>query len=139
MKNNRKKLKSLNAEWLNQMVTSKAQVREKMTFLWHDHFATRINNTILTQKQNNTIRTHALGKFGDLLHAISRDPAMLRFLNNQQNKKSHPNENFAREVMELFTMGRGNYTENDIKEAARAFTGWSSNQKGEFHFSEKAT
>ena len=69
-----------------------------------------------------------------MLKAVSKSPAMLQFLNNQQNKKSHPNENFAREVMELFTMGRGNYTENDVKEAARAFTGWSFNAKGEFLF-----
>ena len=69
-----------------------------------------------------------------MLKAVSKSPAMLQFLNNQQNKKSHPNENFAREVMELFTMGRGNYTENDVKEAARAFTGWGFNAKGEFVF-----
>jgi uncharacterized protein (DUF1800 family) len=80
------------------------------------------------------VRTNALGSFADMLKAVSKSPAMLQFLNNQQNKKSHPNENFAREVMELFTMGRGNYTENDVKEAARAFTGWAFNPKGEFVF-----
>lgn len=69
-----------------------------------------------------------------MLKEISKSAAMLNFLNNQQNKKDHPNENFAREVMELFTLGRGNYTEHDVKEAARAFTGWSSNVKGEYVF-----
>ena len=72
--------------------------------------------------------------FRDLLHGVSKSAAMLNFLNAQQNRKGHPNENFAREVMELFTLGRGNYTENDIKEAARAFTGWGANAKGEFVF-----
>jgi uncharacterized protein (DUF1800 family) len=136
-KNNRQKLKTLNANWVDQMATSEAQLREKMTFFWHDHFACRINQTFLVQQQNNTLRTHALGKFGDLLLAVSKDPAMLRFLNNQQNKKAQPNENFAREVLELFTMGRGNYTEKDISEAARAFTGWSSNAEGEFIFRKR--
>lgn len=80
------------------------------------------------------IRVNALGSFKDLLHDVSKSAAILNFLNASQNKKDHPNENFAREVMELFTMGRGNYTETDIKEAARAFTGWSANIKGEFIF-----
>jgi uncharacterized protein (DUF1800 family) len=75
-----------------------------------------------------------LGNFKDLLRAVSKSASMLQFLNNQQNRKQHPNENFAREVMELFTMGRGNYTENDVKEAARAFTGWGFNPQGEFVF-----
>src|SRR5438045_6016401 len=69
-----------------------------------------------------------------MLREVSKSPAMLSFLNNQQNKKEHPNENFAREVMELFTMGRGNYSEFDVKEAARAFTGWGANLKGDFVF-----
>ena len=137
VKNSRQKLKTLNAAWISQMANSSAQLREKMTFFWHDHFACRINQTMLVQKQNNTLRMHALGKFGDLLLAISKDPAMLRFLNNQQNKKAHPNENFAREVLELFTLGRGNYTEKDISEAARAFTGWSSTAEGEFIFRQR--
>src|SRR5208282_1040993 len=80
------------------------------------------------------IRQHALGNFADLLHQVSKSAAMLNFLNNNQNKKDHPNENFAREVMELFTMGRGHYTEQDVKEAARAFTGWGANAQGEFVF-----
>jgi uncharacterized protein (DUF1800 family) len=78
-----------------------------------------------------------LGNFGELLTAVSKSPAMLQFLNNQQNVKAHPNENFAREVMELFTMGRGHYSETDIKEAARSFTGWAYEGDGSFVFREK--
>ncbi len=125
-------LKSLNLTWLNQMINSEAQLREKMSFFWHGHFACRVVNIYFQQQLLNVIRENALGNFGDLLKEVSKSPAMLSFLNNQQNKKQHPNENFAREVMELFTMGRGSYTENDIKEGARAFTGWGFNLKGEF-------
>ncbi len=125
-------LKSLNLTWLGQMINSEAQLREKMSLFWHGHFACRVVNIFFQQELLNVIRENALGNFGDLLKEVSKSPAMLSFLNNQQNKKQHPNENFAREVMELFTMGRGNYTENDIKEGARAFTGWGFNLKGEF-------
>ncbi len=125
-------LKSLNLTWFSQMINSEAQLREKMSFFWHGHFACRVINIFFQQQLLNVIRENALGNFGDLLREVSKSPAMLSFLNNQQNKKQHPNENFAREVMELFTMGRGNYTENDIKEGARAFTGWGFNVKGEF-------
>jgi uncharacterized protein (DUF1800 family) len=82
----------------------------------------------------DVIRQNALGRFSDLLYGVSKSAAMLHFLNNVQNRKDHPNENFAREVMELFTMGRGHYSEQDVKEAARAFTGWSANPGGEFQF-----
>ncbi len=130
--------RQLNLEWMEMLTTSSAQLREKMTYFWHDHFATSTQFAWLMQVQNNTLRKNALGKFGKLLHAIAKDPAMIIFLNNQQNKKDHPNENFAREVMELFTLGEGNlYTEKDIKEAARAFTGWTVNKKGQFEFIEK--
>ena len=125
-------LKSLNLTWLNQMINSEAQLREKMSLFWHGHFACRVINIYFQQQMLHEIRTNALGDFGTLLRSVSKSPAMLLFLNNQQNKKQHPNENFAREVMELFTMGRGNYTEQDVKEAARAFTGWSTNARGEF-------
>ena len=126
------KLTDLNFLWVKNMASGESMLREKMTLFWHGHFACRIRQPLLTQIQNNVIRQNALGKFSDLLLAISKDPAMLQFLNNQQNRKNSPNENFAREVMELFTLGRGNYTEKDVKEAARAFTGWGSNPKGEF-------
>ena len=127
-------LKTMNITWLNTMINSEAQLREKMSLFWHGHFACRIQNSFFQQELLHIVRSNALGSFADMLKAVSKSPAMLQFLNNQQNKKSHPNENFAREVMELFTMGRGNYTENDVKEAARAFTGWGFNAKGEFVF-----
>ena len=111
-----------------------AQLREKMSLFWHGHFACRNLNIFYQQLLLDEIRTNALSNFGDLLKGVSKSAAMLNFLNNQQNKKGHPNENLAREVMELFTMGRGNYTEQDVKEAARAFTGWGSNFNGEFVF-----
>ena len=127
-------LKTMNLRWLEIMVNSEAQLREKMSLFWHGHFACRIQNSFFQQELLQIIRSNALGNFADMLKAVSKSPAMLQFLNNQQNKKSHPNENFAREVMELFTMGRGNYTENDVKEAARAFTGWAFNPQGQFIF-----
>jgi uncharacterized protein (DUF1800 family) len=125
-------LKNLNLTWLGQMINSEAQLREKMSLFWHGHFACRVINIFFQQQLLNTIRENSLGNFGDLLSEVSKSPSMLSFLNNQQNKKQHPNENFAREVMELFTMGRGNYSEDDVKEGARAFTGWGFNLKGEF-------
>ena len=132
-----KELKAMSVSWINKMATEKAQLREKMTFFWHNHFATHVPFSYLMQEQNNMLRTHALGTFKDLLHAVATNPAMIVYLNNQQNKKKAPNENFAREVMELFTLGVGNYTEHDIKEAARCFTGWQINKLGEFTFNEK--
>ncbi len=130
----REGLKKLNIAWLDKMVNSQSQLREKMSLFWHGHFACRVNNSYFQQELLHVIRENALGNFKDMLMAVSKSPAMLQFLNNQQNRKQHPNENFAREVMELFTMGRGNYTENDVKEAARAFTGWGFNPRGEFVF-----
>ena len=130
----REKLTDLNFLWVKNMASGESMLREKMTLFWHGHFACRIRQPLLTQLQNNVIRENALGKFGDLLLAVYKDPGMLQFLNNQQNKKNSPNENFAREVMELFTLGRGNYSEKDVKEAARTFTGWGANLKGEFVF-----
>jgi len=127
-------IKKLNLLWMDTMVNSEAQLLEKMSLFWHGHFACRLSNYYYQQALINVIRKNALGNFRDLLKAVSTSAAMLQFLNNQQNKKQHPNENFAREVMELFTMGRGHYTESDIKEAARAFTGWSANLQGEFVF-----
>jgi len=127
-------LRSLNLLWLEQMTQSKAQLREKMALFWHGHFATHNLNILYQQQLLGIIRENALGNFGELLRQVSKSAAMLAFLNNQQNKKAHPNENFAREVMELFTLGRANYTEQDIKEAARAFTGWSFRLDGQFQF-----
>ena len=128
----RQQEKGLNVYWVNQMSTSDAQLREKMTLFWHNHFACRTQNAWYAQQLNNIHRENALGNFRTMLLAVSKAPAMLQFLNNQQNQKNHPNENFARELMELFTIGRGNYTEQDVKESARAFTGWSFNKEGYF-------
>ncbi len=135
-KQSREDLKNLNLRWLDEMINSEAQFREKMSLFWHGHFACRVINIFYQQQLLDTIRQNAFGNFGNLLREVSKSPSMLQFLNNQQNKKQHPNENFAREVMELFTLGRGNYTENDVKEAARAFTGWGFNLQGGFEFRE---
>ena len=131
---NREGIRNLNIYWLYEMVNSSAQLREKMAFFWHGHFACRNLNIFYQQGLLDVIRRNALGNFGTLLKEVSKTAAMLNFLNNQQNRKDHPNENFAREVMELFTLGRGNYTEHDVKEAARAFTGWTANLRGDFVF-----
>ncbi len=130
----REDLKQLNLKWMQSMTNSEAQLREKLALFWHGHFATRVVNGFFQQELLQIFRNQGLGNFKDLLYAVSKSAAMMQFLNAQQNKKSKPNENFAREVMELFTLGRGNYTENDIKEAARAFTGWGYNLAGEFVF-----
>lgn len=130
----REEIRALNLTWLNQMVNSDDQVREKAALFWHGHFACRSQNILHQQQLLDAVRTNALGKFPDLLRAVSKSGGMINFLNNNQNRKDHPNENFAREVMELFTMGRGNYSEDDIKEAARAFTGWGTDPAGNFVF-----
>jgi len=130
--------KKLNLAFLKRMMSGPEMLNEKMTFFWHDHFACKDENPVHSQNLNNTIRKYALGDFRQLLLAVSKEPAMLKYLNNQQNKKNAPNENFAREVMELFTLGRGHYTENDIKNGARAFTGWNFDKvKMTFEFHDK--
>lgn len=129
-------VRDLNLYWLKEMVVTPAQLREKMAFFWHGHFASRNNNIFYNQLLLHVFRKYGLSDFGTLLKEVSHSASMLYFLNNQQNRKGRPNENFAREVMELFTLGRGNYTEKDIKEAARAFTGWTANGRGEFVFRE---
>lgn len=133
-KQSREDLKNLNLRWLDEMVNGNAALREKLSFFWHGHFACREINIFYQQHLLDIIRKNALGNFGDLLREVSKSASILSFLNNQQNRKQSPNENFAREVMELFTIGRGSYTEKDIKEAARAFTGWGFNLAGEFVF-----
>ena len=134
---NRRQNEELNLNFLYKMVTGTEQLREKMAFFWHGHFASRVQNPKFNRQILNVIRKNALGNFRELLFEVSQAPAMLNFLNNQQNKKDHPNENFAREVMELFTMGRGNYTEKDIREGARAFTGWGYDKEGNFQERKK--
>src|SRR5262245_19022428 len=113
--------------WLGEMIATQSPFTERMTLFWHNHFVSslqKVRPTRLMYRQNLLLRAHALGNFGELLHAVSRDPAMIVYLDNASNRKGSPNENFAREVMELFTLGEGRYGEHDIKEAARAFTGW---------------
>lgn len=129
---NREQNIQLNLAFLGKMAHSEDQLREKMAFFWNGHFATRVINSKFNQQLLNIVRENALGNFGDLLRAVSKSPSMLQFLNNQQNRKGHPNENFAREVMELFTLGRGSYTEKDVQEGARAFTGWEYDGDGNF-------
>jgi uncharacterized protein (DUF1800 family) len=136
-KMNRQGIKDLNLQWMNEMVQSEHPLREKMALFWHGHFACRTQNVLFNQQLLQVVRENALGNFDTLLTAVSTSPAMLQFLNSQQNYKAHPNENFAREVMELFTLGRGHYTEPDVKEAARAFTGWGYEGDGSFVFREK--
>ncbi len=117
--------------WFRTMLKTKAPLREKMTLFWHDHFATsiqKVKQPVLLMIQNDLFRRNALGNFRTLTHEIAKDPAMMFYLDTQSSKKGKPNENFAREVMELFTLGEGNYSEQDIREAARAFTGYQLNR-----------
>ncbi|TAG76664.1 MAG: DUF1800 domain-containing protein, partial [Burkholderiales bacterium] len=128
----------LRAWWTAEMLSTPSPLTEKMTLFWHNHFATsqvKVRVAQLMYRQNVLLRQYALGNFGALLREISKDPAMLIYLDGAQNRKGMPNENFAREVMELFTLGEGNYGEQDIKEVARAFSGWSIDlDAGEFRF-----
>jgi uncharacterized protein (DUF1800 family) len=122
--------------WMTEMLTTPSPLTEKMVLFWHNHFVSslqKVRSPVLMYRQQLLLRKHALGYFGDMLHDVSKDPAMVVYLDNASNRKGQPNENFAREVMELFTLGEGNYSEQDIKEAARAFTGWSIDpDSGEF-------
>lgn len=117
--------------WFNRMLKSEAPLREKMTLFWHDHFATslqKVKQPAYLVRQNDLFRKHAFGSSRQLTQSILMDPAMMLFLDTQSSKKGQPNENFAREVMELFSLGEGNYTEQDVREAARAFTGYQLNR-----------
>jgi len=115
------------AWWAYRMLTTRHALREKLALFWHGHFATSVNkveDTQLMLRQIETLRRLGPGSFRELALAVARDPAMIVWLDGQSNVKEHPNENFARELMELFTCGIGNYSEQDVLEAARAFTGW---------------
>ena len=124
--------------WFREMLTTPSPLTEKMTLFWHNHFATsqqKVRFTPLMYQQHVMLRRNALGNFGTLLREVARDPAMLIYLDGANSRKEQPNENFGREVMELFTLGEGHYTEKDIKEVARAFTGWSVDRDtGQFMF-----
>ena len=132
----------LQSWWLTEMLVTPSPLTEKMTLFWHNHFVSsqqKVRSPQLMYGQNVLLRRHALGNFGALLHAIARDPAMVIYLDSASNRKGQPNENFAREVMELFTLGEGHYSESDVKEAARAFTGWSVEpDRGVFVFRPRA-
>lgn len=119
--------KQLAAAWVYRLLYTPAQLREKTTLFWHGHFATgaeKVQVADLMWDQNQLLRENALGEFEPLVQAISRDPAMLVYLDSVTNRKAHPNENYARELMELFCLGEGNYTEQDVQQLARCFTGW---------------
>ena len=133
----RQKVRDLNFAWLNRLSESNALLREKMTLFWANIFVCRDNDIFFIQRYNNTLRRNALGDFRQFVKEIAKEPSMSKYLNNKQNIKKKPNENFARELMELFTLGVGNYTEQDIKESARAFTGWSFNRNGDFQLRKK--
>src|SRR5262245_10782467 len=123
----------LRSWWLYCILHGGHPLREKLTLFWHNHFATslvKVQNPALMFRQNCLLRAHALGKFEPFLQAVSKDPAMLLWLDSNSNIKGRPNENYARELMELFSLGVGHYTERDIREAARAFTGWHTDGEG---------
>ncbi len=120
-------IKSLRAWWLRRIIQTPHPLLEKMTLFWHSHFATnsdKVKNPRLMLQHIQLLRSHALNSFGDMLQAISHDPAVLIYLGADANRKALPNENFARPLMQIFTLGPGNYKEKDVGEAARAFTGW---------------
>jgi uncharacterized protein (DUF1800 family) len=121
------RVQALRSWWFGEILHTPSPLTEKMTLFWHNHFVSseqKVRSPELMYRQNLTLRRHGLARFSTLLFAIAKDPAMLIYLDGVRNRKVQPNENFAREVMELFTLGEGHYTEKDIKEAARAFTGW---------------
>ncbi len=144
-------VRAAQAFWYSRLIATNRPLQERLTIFWHDHFATSGAKVIVGPAMHShiqTLRENALAAFPTLLHAISKDPAMLFWLDNQENVAGRPNENFAREVMELFTIGIGRYTEKDVQEGARAFTGWTYGRRtnrgvitpervprgGQFHF-----
>jgi uncharacterized protein (DUF1800 family) len=121
----------LKAWWLYRTLNSPSPLSERLTLMWHNHFATsnfKVEDVGMMRRQNDTLRRLANGNFGDLLRTMANDPALLMWLDADANRSEHPNENFAREIMELFTLGEGNYQERDVQEAARALTGWTVKQ-----------
>lgn len=127
--------------WYQEMLATDSPLTERLTLFWHSHFTSglkKVKSPTLLYRQNVLLRRHAAGNFRELLHAVARDPAMVLYLDSQANRKEKPNENFARELLELFTLGEGHYTERDIKEAARAFTGWTIERgSGAFRFNPR--
>ncbi|MVM35921.1 DUF1800 family protein [Spirosoma sp. HMF4905] len=128
--NNGRRKNSFKAWWLGLMLNQNRTLREKMVVFWHNHFVTETNmvdNALMCYRNNALIRTHALGNFKDLVKAVTKDPAMLKYLNGTSNNKKAPDENYGRELQELFTVGKGpgsHYTEADVKAAAKVLTGF---------------
>ncbi|MFN0059295.1 MAG: DUF1800 family protein [Planctomycetota bacterium] len=131
----------LKAWWLTELLQTSSPITEHLTLFWHNHFTSSLRKVrlpALMWQQNALFRRHAAGNFAELLRAVCRDPAMLIYLDTQQNNRKQPNENFARELLELFTLGEGHFTESDVKAAARAFTGWRVDREtGEFRIVER--
>jgi uncharacterized protein (DUF1800 family) len=124
----RQRYEELRAWWIREMATTPSPLTERMTLFWHNHFTSGQDKVPFPQvmaRQDALLRREALGNFGVMLHDVAKDPAMLLYLDGAGNRKGKPNENFAREVMELFTLGEGHYSQQDVSEAARAYTGWS--------------
>jgi uncharacterized protein (DUF1800 family) len=130
----------LQAWWLWRMLLTPDPLGERLALCWHNHFATsqvKVMDLAAMRRQNELFRAHARARFGELLTALLHDPALLVWLDAQSNRAEHPNENLARELMELFTLGVGHYGEHDVKEAARALTGWRVTADGRFHASSE--
>jgi len=141
LRQNAEELSEVRSWWMGQMIRPASATQEKAVLFWHGHFATswkKVKSTDMMWQQNQLFRQFAFGNFRDLVKAISCDPAMVIWLDLQQSRNGAPNENFARELMELFTLGIGHYTEDDIKNSARAFTGYRTRQLvGDFDFNER--
>lgn len=138
LKKNTSTIRDYNNLWIKRLGNTNELLREKMTLFWANHFVcSNKSNFLFVQQFNNTLREHSLGNFKPFIKAISKEPAMMKYLSTKQNIKKNPNENFARELLELFSLGEGNYSEKDIKECARAFTGYKYDKNGVFFLEEK--
>ena len=136
----RQAIDGLKSWWVDRILHTERPLQEKMTIFWHGHFATsaqKVKSSTFNYNLNRVFREYGLGNFKTLVTQVSQSPAMMIYLDNRKNIKGRPNENFARELMELFTVGIGNYSEEDIKESARAFTGWTSDAEGRFVFNRR--
>ena len=134
------RLNHLQRWWLQRMAYTERPLQEKISLFWHGILTSSFKKTgdgPQTLQQNQLFRAEGMGRYSDLLKAVSRDPAMMIYLDSRSNKKAAPNENYSRELMELFSLGVGHYSEDDVRESARAFTGWQLRRKTEFFFNER--